>query len=154
MSANAPSPALSSDQQRALLRDLLDDASLFPPGNLPMPQAVSAHVAHETAWFSDLTGPFVCPETRLAELGTALTASGVPWIDLSLVVTGGAAAGRGGGPSRDPGIAAVRGDPLFDALRRWRSDQPASIGAASRPSRAAWARTSSGEPQRARPMAI
>lgn len=92
MSANASSSALSSDQQRALLWDLLDDASLFPPGNLPMPQAVSAHVAHETAWFCDLTGPFVCPETRLAELGTVLTAAGVPWIDLSVVVTGGAAA--------------------------------------------------------------
>ena len=80
----------SGDPLRALLRGLLDDASLFPPGNLPMPAAVAAHVSHESAWFNELTGPFVCPETRLAELGRAMTAASTPWIDLSLVVTGGA----------------------------------------------------------------
>lgn len=78
------------DPRRTLLRGLFDDASLFPPGNLPMPAAVAAHVSHESAWFSELTGPFVCPETKLAELGRALTAANTPWIDLSLVVTGGA----------------------------------------------------------------
>ena len=78
------------DPRRTLLEGLLDDASLFPPGSLPMPAAVAAHVSHESAWFSDLTGPFVCPETRLAELDRAMTAANVPWIDLSLVVTGGA----------------------------------------------------------------
>lgn len=89
--AAAPAAGIG-DLGRALLHDLLDDASLFPPGNQPMPAAVAAHVRHESAWFADLTGPFVCPETKLAELGRALTAAGVPWIDLSLVVTGGAAA--------------------------------------------------------------
>ena len=83
---------LSADQQRSLLHNLLDDASLFPPGSLPMPVAVAAHVRHERAWFSELTGPFVCPESKLTELGRALTTASVPWIDLSLVVTGGAAA--------------------------------------------------------------
>ncbi len=83
---------LSADQQRSLLYNLLDDASLFPPGSLPMPAAVAAHVRHERAWFSELTGPFVCPESKLTELGRALTTASVPWIDLSLVVTGGAAA--------------------------------------------------------------
>jgi len=43
-----------------------------------------------------------------------------------------AAAGRGGGPrergSRDPGIEAVRDDPLFDALRRWRSERARAEG--------------------------
>jgi hypothetical protein len=81
---------LPGDPRRTLLQGLLDDASLFPPGNLPMPAAVAAHVSHESAWFSELTGPFVCPEIRLAELGRALTAANAPWIDLSLVVTGGA----------------------------------------------------------------
>jgi len=85
-------PTLSSEQRRSLLHDLLDDASLFPPGSVPMPAAVAAHVRHESAWFGDLTGPFVCPETKLAELGRALTTASVPWIDLSLVVAGGAAA--------------------------------------------------------------
>ena len=89
MSHDAP-PAEPS-ARRALLHGLLDDASLFPPGNLPMPAAAAAHVRHESAWFSELTGPFVCPETRIAELGLALTSAATPWIDLSVVVTAGPA---------------------------------------------------------------
>ena len=92
MSATPQRAGLSADARRALLGGLLDDASLFPPGNLPMPAAVAAHARHATAWFADLAGPFVCPETKLAELGRALTAANAPWIDLSLVVSGGAAA--------------------------------------------------------------
>jgi hypothetical protein len=92
VSTNSLPPVPSGDLQRNLLHHLLDDASLFPPGNLPMPAAVVAHASHEAAWFSELTGPFVCPETRIVELGRALTAANRPWIDLSLVVTGGARA--------------------------------------------------------------
>jgi hypothetical protein len=92
VSQNAQTPGLPGDLARNLLHDLLDDASLFPPGNQPMPAAVAAHVSREGAWFADLTGPFVCPETKLVDLGRALTAANVPWIDLALVVTGGAAA--------------------------------------------------------------
>ena len=87
---NSRPPVLPDDLQRNLLHNLLDDASLFPPGNLPMPAAAAAHASHEMAWFSKLTGPFVCPETKIDELGRALTAANRPWIDLSLVVTGGA----------------------------------------------------------------
>ena len=83
-------PELSAAQQRALLRGLLDDASLFPPRSLPMPTAVAAHVKQENAWFSELTGPFVCPDTRIAELGRALTVANISGIDLAIVVTGGA----------------------------------------------------------------
>ncbi len=104
MSATSQPFRLAADARRALLSGLLDDASLFPPGNLPMPAAVAAHVSHESAWFSELTGPFVCPETRLAELGRAMTAANTPWIDLSLVVTGGA-------DSVSPAIDAVAADP-------------------------------------------
>jgi hypothetical protein len=80
---------LCHEQERSLLYGLLDDASMFPPGNLPMPAAVSEHLRHETAWFSDLTGAFICPETRIAELGSALTSANAAWIDLSVVVTNG-----------------------------------------------------------------
>src|SRR5215469_7490371 len=73
-----------------LLRALLDDASLFPPANLPMPAAVAAHNRHARAWYSDMCGPFVCADTRLPDLRTALTSGNVAAIDLSLVVTGGA----------------------------------------------------------------
>jgi len=73
-----------------LLRGLLDDASLFPPARLAMPAAVAAHRRHLTAWYSPLCGPFVCPETRLADLHTSLTTANCPAIEISLVVTGGA----------------------------------------------------------------
>ena len=92
VSTHSQSASLANDVQHALLHGLLDDASLFPPGNLSMPAAVAAHVNHEKEWFSALTGPFVCAETRLAELARALAAANTPWIDLSLVVTGGAIA--------------------------------------------------------------
>jgi hypothetical protein len=74
-----------------LLRGLFDDASLFPPAKLPMPAAVAGHAAHHAAWYREMTGPFVCPDTRIGALRLALTTAGVPEIDLSLVVTGGAA---------------------------------------------------------------
>jgi hypothetical protein len=82
----------SSSPAHKLLRGLLDDASLFPPGNSPMPKAVAAHARLASAWYGDLTGPFVCPETKLGELRIALTTANVAWIDLALVVTAGAAA--------------------------------------------------------------
>ena len=92
VSTNSQPAGLSGDLRRTLLARLLDDASLFPPGNLPMSAAVSARIKTASAWFGELAGPFVCPETKLTELGRALTAANTPWIDLSLVVTGGAAA--------------------------------------------------------------
>jgi hypothetical protein len=88
--ADATHGQLSHEQERSLLYGLLDDASMFPPGNLPMQKAVSEHLRHETAWFSDFTGAFICPETRIAELGAALTSANAAWIDLSVVVTNGA----------------------------------------------------------------
>lgn len=100
---------MSTDRQpressRELFSGLLDDASLFPPGNLPMRAAVAAHARHASAWYQGLTGPFVCPETRIDELRAVLTAGNVPEIDLSLVVTGGA-------PAVAAATAAVAADP-------------------------------------------
>jgi hypothetical protein len=87
-----------------LLRGLFDDASLFPPGDLPMPAAVAGHIRHRAAWYGDMTGPFVCPETRIAELRIVLTAGNVAEIDLSMVVTGGAQA-------LEPAVESVAADP-------------------------------------------
>jgi hypothetical protein len=75
-----------------LLRGLFDDASLFPPAALPMSAAVDGHIRHHAAWYSLLSGPFVCPETRLAQLRAALDAANLAEIDLALIVTAGAAA--------------------------------------------------------------
>ncbi|WP_137723024.1 hypothetical protein [Prescottella subtropica] len=51
-----------------LLAGLLDDAALFPPGNVPPGTAVAAHVAHRRSAHRDLVGPFVVPAPRLGEL--------------------------------------------------------------------------------------
>jgi hypothetical protein len=52
----------------ALWPGLVDDAALFPPGNAPMPQALSAHSRHTSSWYAQLIGPFLCPATRLGDL--------------------------------------------------------------------------------------
>ena len=57
-----------------------------------MSEAVDGHIRHQDAWYSQLSGPFVCPETRLTQLRAALTAASLAEIDLSLIVTGGAQA--------------------------------------------------------------
>jgi hypothetical protein len=75
-----------------LLRGLFDDASLFPPASLAMPDAVAGYVRHHGAWYQAMTGPLVCPEARIGDLRISLTAGNVAEIDLSLVVTGGAEA--------------------------------------------------------------
>jgi hypothetical protein len=59
---------------RGLFATLFDDASLFPPGNVPMTQAVPDHCQHRRS----------CPGTRIDELPEAFAAS--------LVVAGGPAA--------------------------------------------------------------
>lgn len=52
----------------ALFRELFDDAAIFPPGDLPLPEAVPAHRAHRAAWYADTVGPFLCGPARLGEL--------------------------------------------------------------------------------------
>lgn len=71
---------------RALFAGLFDDAALFPPGSAAMREAVPAHLAHRAARYADLVGPFICPDTRLAEL--ARCDGRMP---VSIIVTGGPA---------------------------------------------------------------
>lgn len=52
----------------ALLRGLVDDAALFPPGNAPMPVAVAEHRRHRAAPYSEFVGPLLCPAGRWDEL--------------------------------------------------------------------------------------
>lgn len=85
-----------------LFAGLVDDAALFPPGNAPMPEAVSAHAEHRASWYGALVGPFLCPDTRLPELRTVLRPNDTDpapdrqddadRLDLGLIVTGGAGA--------------------------------------------------------------
>ncbi len=74
-----------------IFRGLFDDASLFPPASLPMADAVAGHLRHQAEWYREMSGPFVCPDTKITELSAALTAAGVAELDLALVLPGGAA---------------------------------------------------------------
>jgi hypothetical protein len=55
-----------------LLRDLVDDAGLFPPARLPMAAALARHRADEARRHPMLTHRFLCPASRWAELVAAL----------------------------------------------------------------------------------
>ncbi|HEV7862200.1 MAG TPA: hypothetical protein VGR20_05845, partial [Acidimicrobiia bacterium] len=55
-----------------LLEDLIDDAGLFPPEQLPMGAAVARHRADEAAGHPMLTHRFLCPASRLGELRATL----------------------------------------------------------------------------------
>ncbi|QBR94413.1 hypothetical protein EXE57_09360 [Nocardioides euryhalodurans] len=63
---------------------LVDDAAVFPPGNAPLPDAVSAHRERRDEWWADLVGSFVVTDEKLSGVGDPLP--------LSVVVTGGAGA--------------------------------------------------------------
>ena len=80
-SLSAPLPAAWSG--------LLDDAAIFPPGDVPLHDATAAHGEHRRAWYGDLLGSFVLRDTDLPLV------RGVPH-PLSVVVTGGA--GQVAGP--------------------------------------------------------
>ncbi|MGW2867507.1 hypothetical protein [Kitasatospora sp. NPDC001225] len=61
-----------------LFRGLFDDAAVFPPGNLPVAEAVPAHRAHRAAWYAEAVGPFLCGAGRLGELAAAVSADAAP----------------------------------------------------------------------------
>ncbi|MDQ3155686.1 MAG: hypothetical protein M3Q98_03030 [Actinomycetota bacterium] len=57
---------------RILFGALFDDAAIFPPGNVPMDQAVRAHLESLDSPAAAYIGPFVCSDGRLDELQEAL----------------------------------------------------------------------------------
>ncbi|SDT36642.1 hypothetical protein SAMN05216371_2040 [Streptomyces sp. TLI_053] len=59
-----------------LFQGLFDDAAVFPPGNLPVAEAVPAHLAHRAARYADAVGPLLCGAGRLGELAAAAQAVG------------------------------------------------------------------------------
>ncbi|MGN6576197.1 MAG: hypothetical protein ACTHKG_10940, partial [Nocardioides sp.] len=67
------------------LTGLVDDAAVFPPGDLPLPQAVAEHRAHEASAYAGLVGPLVVGDQALPELAGATDP-----LPVSVVVSGGA----------------------------------------------------------------
>ena len=51
-----------------LFRALVDDAAVFPPGNSPLPDAVSGHARHREAWYGAAVGPLLVPAAAAVEL--------------------------------------------------------------------------------------
>lgn len=60
-----------------LFAALFDDASIFPPGNVPMEEAVRDHLASLDSTSAPYIGPFVCSGARLGELQAILGDSAV-----------------------------------------------------------------------------
>lgn len=54
--------------QAALFDGLLDDAAVYPPGSLPLAQAVPAHLEHNAADHRSMVGPFVLGLSELPQL--------------------------------------------------------------------------------------
>jgi hypothetical protein len=48
-----------------LVRNLCDDAAVFPPGLAPLPEAVAAHGRYHESWFAGMVGPLVLPVSAL-----------------------------------------------------------------------------------------
>lgn len=57
-----------------LLRGLVDDAALFPPGNAAMDVALAEHARYRADPWADAIGPFLCPASRMDELVALLPA--------------------------------------------------------------------------------
>jgi len=73
---------------RPLLDALVDDAGLFPPTALTMPDAVARHRADQAAAEPMLTQRFLCPASRIAELRGNLVDT--DRVDLGLIADRGA----------------------------------------------------------------
>lgn len=72
---------------------LVDDAAVFPPGNAPLGDALTAHLAHRRTTYADLVGPLVVNDQALPELLELLGSNPGPApLPVAVVVTGGAGA--------------------------------------------------------------
>jgi hypothetical protein len=71
------------------LAGLVDDAAIFPPGNTPLPEAVTDHRRHRDSGYAALVGPFVVGDLRLPDLLESV-GDAEPPLPVSVVVSGGA----------------------------------------------------------------
>lgn len=60
------------DATAVLLRGLVDDAAVYPPGNAPLAQAVTDHLAARAAWYAPVVGPLLVPASAVAALPALL----------------------------------------------------------------------------------
>ena len=62
------SPSHAPRAVAALLAEIIDDAAMFPPASMDLPEAVDAHVAAQTGDYRWMLGRFLCPAARVGEL--------------------------------------------------------------------------------------
>ena len=75
------------------LTGLVDDAAIFPPGNVPLDRAVAEHREHRASEYADLVGGFVVSDGKVPELIDILDEQDHDDpLEINLVVTGGAGA--------------------------------------------------------------
>ena len=75
------------------MQALVDDAAIFPPGNVPLDRAVAEHRAHRRSEYADLVGGFVISDVKLPDLIDVLDdRDEEEQLAINLVVTGGAGA--------------------------------------------------------------
>ncbi|NUV35371.1 MULTISPECIES: hypothetical protein [unclassified Streptomyces] len=84
MTASVP-PGAGPDPAE-LFASFCDDAAVFPPGELPLAQAVPAHLRHVTAAHAPLVGPLVVPQARLPELAELTAGHERQSLDLAVTV--------------------------------------------------------------------
>jgi hypothetical protein len=65
-------------------RGLVDDAAVFPPGDVPLPEALAAYVGRRSEWYADLVASFVVTDVAIPGVTEP--------VPVSVVVTGGAGA--------------------------------------------------------------
>ena len=113
-----PPPAGGDGAIPALLWGLVDDAAVFPPGNASLPDALTAHARHRSAWYTDLVGPLLLPYSALPGLaGTPLPRIGVVG-DTGLADVPAALGGSDGSWTQLEVAAAKRGEDPQPGLRR------------------------------------
>jgi hypothetical protein len=55
-----------------LFAGLLDDAAVFPPGNVPLAEAIAAHRGHRQAWHAPIVGPLLVRPEDVDDVATDL----------------------------------------------------------------------------------
>jgi hypothetical protein len=61
----------------ALFRGLIDDAAVFPPGNVPLTLAFEHHLRHRSSAYADCIGPLLVPAGDVCELAALVDAQQV-----------------------------------------------------------------------------
>jgi hypothetical protein len=100
---------------------LLDDAAVFPPGNLPLAEAVTAHRGHRRSAYAELVGPLVLPAAALDGLAPLLEAGAAP-LAVSVTLLGEPAAVA-------PAVAAALGTVTLGTVTLAAVETPLAAGA-------------------------